>query len=68
MRSSVGVAVEVDEHASGGVVLISVADRVDHRLADGDAHPVDGVVVEPGVPPDLIADHLDEVHAFRTRW
>ena len=52
---------EVDEHALAGVVLVPVLDGVDDRLADGDADPVNGVVVETDVAADVVADDLHEV-------
>ena len=36
-------------------------DGVDDRLADGDADPVDRVLVEPAELRHVVADHLDEI-------
>ena len=52
---------ELDVHALVLVVAVAVLDGVDDRLADGDADPVQRVVVEPDMPADVIADDLHEV-------
>ena len=39
-------------------------DGIDHRLADGNAHPVHRLVVEARQPTEVIADDLHEVHHF----
>jgi hypothetical protein len=52
---------ELDEDVLARVVLVPVLHRVDHRLPDGDAHPMERIVVEAGSARDVIADHLDEV-------
>ena len=44
------------------IFAVAVLDGVDDRLADGDADPVDRVLVEAGQLPDSIAEDLDEVH------
>ena len=42
-------------------LLVAVLDRVDHRFADRDAHPVHRVLVEADAARDVVADHLDEI-------
>ena len=43
------------------MLAVTVLDGVDNRLADGDADPVHGVLVEPAEVSHAVADHLDEV-------
>ena len=52
---------ELDVHALALVVAVAVLDRVDDRLADGDAHPVQRLVVQARHPADVVADDLDEI-------
>ena len=52
---------ELDVHALVHVVAVAMLDRVDDRLADRDADPVDRIVVEPGRARDVVAHHLHEV-------
>ena len=52
---------ELDGHELAVVFAVAVLDGVDHRLADGDADPVDRVLVEAGELADAVADDLDEV-------
>ena len=52
---------ELDEHVLVRVAAVTVLDRVDHRLADGDAHPMERILVESDAARQVIADHLDEV-------
>ena len=37
-------------------------DRVDHRFANRDANPMDGILIEPGQLTDAVADDLHEIH------
>ena len=46
------------------VVAVPVFDGVDHRLANRDAHPMQGVVVKSGEASEVIACHLHEVEHF----
>ena len=46
------------------VVAVAMLDGVDHRLADGDAHPVQSIVIEAGQASEVIAGHLHEVEHF----
>ena len=43
------------------VLAIPVLHRIDHRFADGDADPVDGIIIEPAKVGHAVADQLDEV-------
>ena len=52
---------ELDGHELAVVLAVAVLDGVDDRFADGDADPVDRVLVEAGELPDAIAHDLDEV-------
>jgi hypothetical protein len=45
----------------GCVVPIAVLDRIDHRLADRDADPVRGVLVETDAMGDVIAHGLHDI-------
>ena len=56
-----GRRLELDEHVLGRVVAVAVLDRVDDRLADRDADPVQRVLVEADAARQVIADHLHEV-------
>src|ERR1035438_10257630 len=60
-RAFVENLLELNENALGSIVVISVLDRVDHRFADRDAHPMHRLVVEADLPRDMIADNLHEV-------
>src|SRR6266545_5210630 len=53
---------KLDRHDLVGMLAVAVLDRVDDRLADGDADPVDGVFVEGGELSHSIAEDLHEVH------
>ena len=57
----VGRGLELDEHVLGGVAAVAVLDRVDHRFADGHAHPMQRILVEADAAREVIADHLHEV-------
>ena len=52
---------ELDGHELAVVLAVAVLDGVDDRLADRDADPVDGVLVEAGELTEAIAHDLDEV-------
>ena len=52
---------ELDGHQLAVVLAVAVLDGVDDRLADGDADPVDRVLVQAGELADAVADDLDEV-------
>src|SRR5262249_28511418 len=43
------------------ILAVAVLDRVDDRLAHGDANPVDRVLVELRELADAVAHHLDEI-------
>ena len=53
---------ELDGDELAAILAVAVLDGVDHGLADGDADPVDRVLVEGGQLPHAIAEDLDEVH------
>ena len=64
-----GLEREFDGHELGLVEPVPVLDRVDHRLADGDAHPVDGVLVEPRQLTQVIAHRLESRSSMsNTLW
>ena len=46
------------------VVAVAMLDGVDHRFANGDADPVQRVLIESGQPSEVIACHLHEVEHF----
>ena len=52
---------ELDGHELPGVFAVAVLDGVDDRFADGNADPVDRVLVEAAELRHAVADHLDEV-------
>ena len=52
---------ELDVHVLVLVAAVAVLDRVDDRLAHGDAHPVERLLVESGETPEMIARDLHEV-------
>jgi hypothetical protein len=52
---------ELHVHHLPLVAAVAVLDRVDHRLAHGDADPVHRVLVEPDLLAQMITDHLDEI-------
>ena len=56
---------KLDEHALAGVAAVAVLDGVDDTLADGDAHPVLGILVKADVADDVVADHLHEVQHLK---
>src|SRR5260221_1371358 len=53
---------ELDRDEFAAVLAVAVLDCVDDRFADGDADPVDRVLVEGGHLPHAIAEDLDEIH------
>ncbi len=57
-----GRGFEFDEDVFRGVVPVAVFDRVDDRFANGDADPVERIVVEADAAAHVIADDLHEVH------
>ena len=59
---------ELDGYELVGMLAISMLDRVDDRLAHGDADPVHGILVEPAEVGHAIADHLDEVQRIEIAW
>ncbi len=63
-RAGVAERRELDVDVLLLVVAIAVLDGVDHRLANRDAHPMQGIVVESGQAPEVIAGHLHEVEHF----
>ena len=50
-----------DENPFIGVHLVAVFDRVDDRLAHGDADPVHRVPIQAGQLAHAVADHLHEI-------
>ncbi len=52
---------ELDGDELFELFAVPVLDGVDDGLADGDANPVDRVVVQPGEVGHAVAHHLDEV-------
>jgi hypothetical protein len=52
---------ELDGHELGRMFAVAVLDRVDDRLAHGNADPVDRVFVEGRHLSHAIAEDLDEV-------
>ncbi len=52
---------ELDDDALAEIALVAVLDGVDDRLADGDADPVELVLVEADHLADVIADDLHEI-------
>ena len=61
LGSAVGANAELDGDELLRVLAIPVLHRIDHRFADGDADPVDGVIIEPAKMGHTVADQLDEV-------
>ena len=55
---------ELDVDVLALVVAVPVLDGVDHRLAHRDAHPMQGIVIETGQAPQVVACHLHEVEHF----
>src|SRR5258708_27217012 len=53
---------EFDRDVLAAILAVAVLDRVDDRLADGDADPVDRILVEGGQLPHAIAENLHEVY------
>ena len=53
---------ELDGDELVGMFAVAVLDGVDDRLADGDADPVDRILVEGGHLPHAIAEDLHEIH------
>ena len=66
MPAGAGVAErrELDVDVLLLVVTVSMLDGVDDRFANRYAHPMQGVVIEPGQAPEVIAGHLHEVEHF----
>jgi 3-phosphoshikimate 1-carboxyvinyltransferase len=52
---------EFDEDVLVFIVPVSVFDGVDDRLANGHAHPVSGIVVQPDAARHVIAHNLHEI-------
>ena len=52
---------EFDDHLLRFVVLVPVLDGVDDTFPDGNADPMQRLVVETGQAADMIADHLNEI-------
>src|SRR6185369_15130267 len=65
LRRRAGQRLEVDVDVLGRVVPVPVLDRVDDRLAHGDADPVPIVLVEAHGPAQIVADDLNAVQHLK---
>ena len=52
---------KLDGHELVVLFAVAVLDGVDHRFADGDADPVDGIFVEPGQRRQPVAHDLNDI-------